>query len=80
MREEHAVQRSIPAFAGNTQSRTVAPTSRPVHPRMRGEHKAGKEKDDSYDSKVIGEDQYGNKVYGVINKTTGAITPVGPQG
>jgi len=41
--------------------------------------KAGKEKDDSYDSKVIGEDAYGNKQYGVLNKSTGAISPVNSQ-
>jgi len=42
--------------------------------------KAGKEKDDSYNVQVIGEDQYGNKIYGTLNKSTGAITPVGSQG
>jgi len=42
--------------------------------------KAQKEKADSYGVEPIGEDQYGNKIYGTLNKTTGAITPVGPQG
>jgi len=38
--------------------------------------KAGKEKDDSYSVQPIGEDPYGNKVYGTINKSTGVATPI----